>query len=139
MDQMIFPSVKYKIEILCSINPSEDPQKVNLAISNIFSSFESKTENFSFRGKSNNLKTLEKIQENIHSLKAERIYRKILEKNLTHNSTWFYLNKQAAFVNKVAICEESDESPLGPIKIIVTSPNIDRIISWLTFRENQVS
>lgn len=136
---MIFPSVKCKIEILCSINPSEDPQKVNLAISNILSSLESKMENFSFRGKSNNLKTLEKIQKNIHSQKAQRIYRKILEKNQTHNSTWFYLNKQAAFVNKVAICEESDESPLGPIKIILTSSNIDRIIAWLTFRENQVS
>jgi len=132
---MIFPSVKCQIEILCSINPSEDPEKVNLAISNLFSNFEAKTENFSFRGKSNSLKTLEKIQEYIHSMKAQRIYKKIIEKNLTRNSTWFYLNKQAAFVNKFAICEESDESPLGPIKVILTSPNIDRVIAWLTFRE----
>jgi len=132
---MNLPSVNCKIEILCSINPSEDPEKVILAISNIFSSFDSKIENFSFRGNSNSLKALEKIQENINSMKAQKIYRKILEKNLTYNSTWFYLNKQAAFVNKVAICEESDESPLGPIKIILSSPNIDRIITWLTFKE----
>ncbi len=51
----------------------------------------------------------------------------------TNLTTWFYLNKQAAFVEKIAICEKSDESPLGPIKVIITSPNIDGIIDWIIF------
>ncbi len=58
-----------------------------------------------------------------------------MEKNLTNNSTWFYLNKQAAYADKIAICEESDESPLGPIKIVLSSNNIERIIEWLVFNE----
>jgi predicted RNA binding protein with dsRBD fold (UPF0201 family) len=54
-----------------------------------------------------------------------------MEKNLDNNSTWFYLNKQAAFAEKIAICGESDESPLGPIKIVLTSNHIEEIIDWL--------
>ncbi len=52
--------------------------------------------------------------------------------NLRDDSTWFYLNKQAAFMNTVALCAEDEESPLGPIKIILTSKNIESIIDWLT-------
>ena len=48
-------------------------------------------------------------------------------------TTWFYLNKQAAFVEKIAICEESEESPLGPIKVILTSSRIDEIIDWFVY------
>lgn len=129
------PSVKCEIEILSSINPSEDPKKVKLAISNLFPKCEIKTENFSIIGKSNTLDSLEKIHDSIHSTQSQRIYRRTLEKNFNNNSSWFYLNKQAAFANKVAICEESNESPLGPIKVILTSSNFDRIISWLTFEE----
>lgn len=132
---MRIPDVKGKIEILCSINPSEDPKKVKSAILNIFSNCELEIEKYSIIGKSSNLNLLEKIHEAIHSFQSQRIYKRTLEKNTKNNSTWFYLNKQAAFVNKIAICEESEESPLGPIKVILTSSNLDRIINWLTFEK----
>jgi len=130
------PSVKCEIEIFCSINHSEDPKKVELAISNLFPKCKFKTENFSIIGNSNTINSLEKIHNSIHSMQFQRIYRRTLEKNSSNNSSWFYLNKQAAFANKVAICEESDESPLGPIKVNLTSSNFDRIISWLTTEED---
>ena len=135
MAQMNIPSLKCKIEILCSIHPSEDPSKVKSAILNIFPNCEIKTEKFSIKGDSNDLHSLEKIYDAINSMQSERIYQRRLEKNLENNSTWFYLNKQAAFAEKIAICEESDESPLGPIKVILTSTQIDRIIDWLIHYE----
>ena len=50
----------------------------------------------------------------------------------THDTTtWFYLNKQAAFVDVIAICEEAEESPMGPIKIIMHSEDISKVIDWL--------
>ena len=55
-----------------------------------------------------------------------------MKKNLTNTSTWFYLNKQAAFANNVALCDEADESPLGPIKLILESNQIEQIMDWLT-------
>ncbi len=46
------------------------------------------------------------------------------------NMTWFLLNKQAAFSKVVALIEDEDESPLGPIKITIKNQNIEEIISW---------
>jgi predicted RNA binding protein with dsRBD fold (UPF0201 family) len=131
MAKMNIPSLNCKIEMFCPINPSEDPKKVESVILNIFPQCEIKIEKFSIKGNSNDLHSLEKIHEAIHSMQSQRIYRRTLEKNLENNSTWFYLNKQAAFAEKMAICEESDESPLGPIKVVLSSTDIDRIIDWL--------
>ena len=61
MDKMNTPSAKCKIEIFCAVNPSEDPKKVESAISNLFYDIEIKTEKFSISGKSSNINSLEKI------------------------------------------------------------------------------
>jgi len=81
---------------------------------------------------------LEKIYETIHTKQSQKIYRRNLEKNLENDTTWFYLNKQAAFVEKIVICEGADESPLGPIKVILTSSYIDRIIDWIISRHDEI-
>ena len=130
---MKIPNINCKIEMFCSVNPSEDPEKIKKAISNIFPNSTLKTENFSISATSKDLNSFEKIYQTIHSKQSQRIYRRSLEKNLNNNTTWFYLNKQAAFVEKIAICEESEESPLGPIKVFLTSSNIDGIIDWIVF------
>ena len=46
---------------------------------------------------SKDLHLLEKIYDVIHSNQSQKIYQRQLEKNLENDSTWFYLNKQAAF------------------------------------------
>ena len=71
-------------------------------------------------------------------MNSQKNYQRNFRKNLTENSTWFYLNKQAAFADKIAICEESDESPLGPIKIVLTSPDIDRVVDWIIYGDEQI-
>jgi len=125
------PNISCKIEIFSSINSSEDPKKIETAILNVFPDAKIKTDNFSIISNSKDLHLLEKIYDVIHSNQLQKIYQRQLEKNLENDSTWFYLNKQAAFVGTVALCEEAEESPLGPIKVVLTSSNIDRIIDWL--------
>ena len=92
-----------------------------------------KNENYSISAISKDLNSFEKIYETIQLNKSQKSYRRSLEQNLKNDSTWFYLNKQAAFVEKIAICEEAEESPLGPIKVVLTSSNIDGIIDWIIF------
>ena len=128
---MKIPNISCKIEVFCSVNPSEDPKKIERAISNVFTYSTINSENSSVSAQSQDLKSLEKIYETIHTKRSQKIYRRNLEKNLENDTTWFYLNKQAAFVEKIAICEKSDESPLGPIKVTLTSSNIDGIIDWI--------
>lgn len=121
-----------KIEILCAVNPSESQQKVEKAITNIFPDCTIKNNNYSLTATSNKIKSLEQIHKSIQFGQSQKTYRRALVKHTNKNMTWFYLNKQAAFANKVAICEEADESPLGPIKVILFSNTIPEIIKWLT-------
>jgi predicted RNA binding protein with dsRBD fold (UPF0201 family) len=127
--------VSCKIEAYCPIYPSEDPKKVEQAITNILSGVGIKITQEAIRGTSTHLESLQKIYETIHSHKTQNTYRRQLNLNLDNESTWFYLNKQAAFANTISICSESDESPLGPIKITLDSKNIGQILEWLIATE----
>ena len=128
---MKIPNINCIIQMTSTLNPSEDSEKVKKAISNIFPHSTIKSEFFAISAQSTELRSFEKIYETIHSKKSQNIYRRYLEKNLDNDTTWFYLNKQAAFVEQIAICEEAEESPLGPIKVILTSSNIDKVIDWI--------
>ena len=121
-----------KVQVSCQINPSEDPSKVETAILNIFPDLEISISDKLLLGKSNGMNTLSNISESIRSKNTKNIYQRILKKNSNENSTWFYLNKQAAFVNTVSLCNESNESPLGPIKVVLEGNNIENIIQSLT-------
>ncbi len=126
------PNIRCKISGYCPIFPSEDPKKVQMALENILPDSEILIENNSARITTKNLDSLKRIFETIHSRKTQRTYLRHMKKNLTDDSTWFYLNKQAAFANNVALCDEADESPLGPIKLILESNQIEQIMNWLT-------
>lgn len=130
---MKIPDVTCSIVVYCSINPSEDPKKVEQALSNILSDIDIKINQESLKATSKNLESLTRIFETIHSRKSQNNFRRQLNHNLIDDSTWFYLNKQAAFANVVALCSEADESPLGPIKVILRSKNIERAIEWLVY------
>ena len=126
-----------EIQISCEINPSEDPSKVKDAILNIFPTVKVSIKDQLLIAKSNDITSLSNISESIRTKNTKNIYERILKKNTTKDSTWFYLNKQAAFVNKVALCNESDESPLGPIKVVLEGNDIENTIQpliWLTSR-----
>ena len=128
---MKIPDVSCNINAYCEINPSEDPKKVEQAVNNILDDADVTINKNSIKASSTNLESLRKIYESIHSHQSKNAYRRQLNQNLKTDSSWFYLNKQAAFANTVALCSESEESPLGPIKIIINSKNIDQVIDWL--------
>jgi len=127
------PNLSCKIEMFCTINPSESIEKVEQTISSIFPYSVIKNNEFTINAISKELRSFEKIYHFIHNNKLQKTFLHSLEDNLKNDTTWFYLNKQAAFVEQIAICEEFDESPLGPIKVTLTSSNIDRIIDWIVF------
>ncbi len=132
MVRMKIPNINCKIEIVCPVTLSEDSDKVIQAVSNIFPHSTINNENFSITAQSNELRSLEKIYKSIIFTQSQKSYMRNLENNLDGNTTWFLLNKQAAFVDQVVICDEAEESPLGPIKVILNSSNIDRIINWIS-------
>lgn len=54
----------------------------------------------------------------------------MLFNNYQYDTTWFLLNKQAAFSGIVAMVENDDESPLGSIKISIKNYELDKINEW---------
>jgi len=123
--------VDCKVSAFCTINTSEDINKVRTAVSNILTDVDEKITGDSLVANSNNYESLTKIYETMRSRKTKSAYRRHLMRNMTEDSTWFYLNKQAAFANVTVLCEEADESPLGPIKVVLHSTNIEDVIEWL--------
>ena len=123
--------VDCKVSAYCTINASEDINKVRASLSNVLIDMDEKLTGNSLVANSNNHESLTKIYETMRSRKTKSAYRKHLMRNMTEDSTWFYLNKQAAFANVTVLCDESDESPLGPIKVVLHSTNIEDVIEWL--------
>ena len=123
--------VDCKVSAYCIINASEDINKVRVSISNVLTDMDEKITDDSLVANSNNHESLTKIYETMRSRRSKSAYRKHLLRNMTNDSTWFYLNKQAAFANVIALCDEADESPLGPIKVVLHSKNIEDVIDWL--------
>ena len=123
--------VDCKVSAYCTINVSEDIKKVRTSLSNILTDMNEKITGDSLVANSNSYESLTKIYETIRSRKSKSAYRHHLMRNMTKDSTWFYLNKQAAFANVIALCDEAGESPLGPIKVILHSKNIEDVITWL--------
>ena len=123
--------VDCKISAYCTINASEDVNKVRTSLTNVLTGMDEKLTSDSLVANSNSYESLTKIYETMRSRKTKSAYRKHLMRNMTEDSTWFYLNKQAAFANAIALCDEADESPMGPITVVLHSKNIEDVIDWL--------
>ena len=123
--------VDCKVSAYCTINASEDVNKVRTAVSNILTDMDEKITGDSLVANSNNYESLTKIYETMRSRKTKSAYRRHLMRNMTEDSTWFYLNRQAAFANVPVLCVEADESSLGPITVVLRSKNIEDVIDWL--------
>lgn len=128
----MIPVLDCKIEAYCEINPSEDPKKIEQVMANVLDNMEFKISKDSIIATSREIESLSKIRESIQKHRSKNVYLRFLDNNLDGDETWFYLNKQAAFVNSISLCEHADESALGPIKITIRSKNIERVIEWLT-------
>ena len=122
--------VDCKVSAYCTINASEDIKKVRTSLSNVLTDMDEKLTGDSLIANSSNYESLTKIYETMRSRRSKSAYRRHLMRNMANDSTWFYLNKQAAFTNVIALCDEADESPLGPIKVVLHSKNIEDVIDW---------
>ena len=120
-----------KISVYCTVNESEDVNKVRTAVSNILTDMDEKITDNSLVANSSNYESLAKIYETMRSRRTKSAYRRHLMRNMVEDSTWFYLNKQAAFANVITLCDEEDQSSLGPIKIVLHSKDIANVIDWL--------
>ena len=122
--------VELKVE--APVNPSEDPQKVIDAISNII---EKCSPEFRYGsrivGRAAGQEPLAVLYEQVRSRSAMGVLRRMLVDNRAGDSTWFLLNKQAAAAGIAVVIEDEQESPLGPIRVTISCEELDTLVEWL--------
>ena len=127
-----FPStVQVVVRAETPLNPSEDSEKVNAALSNVMDDCYIDSKHGRIFGRSIGSASLRTIYEHVRSKAALGVLRKALLDNRIADATWFLLNKQAAAGGVVAIIEDKEESPLGAIKVTIESDQLDTVIEWL--------
>ena len=128
------PNIQSEVEIKAeaAVNPSEDARKVITAIENVI---ERCYPEFRYGsravGRARGTEPLALIYEQIRSRSAMGVLRRMLLDNRSGDTTWFYLNKQAADAGIAAVVEDEQESPLGPIKVTIDCEELDSLVDWL--------
>ncbi|MFZ7138550.1 MAG: RNA-binding domain-containing protein [archaeon] len=127
-----------QIRIEAEVNPTEDLQKVQTAVENMFGPLDlhvkEKTWGQLLTTRVTGLEGLTKLS---NLLKREQILtaaRKVLRSSIDNSSITFYLNKQVAYAGHVSFCQQSGESPLGPITVKIDCDDPKKLIDWLAPR-----
>lgn len=120
-----------EIIVTTPVNLTEDKQKVITAVKNLFPDTDLSEKKNSLYITSTDFKILRKIKEKVKAKKSRAVLQRVLYNNYNINSTWFLLNKQAAFSDVVSIVENEEESPLGPIKVTIKEYELETINEWL--------
>lgn len=125
---MSAPPIPCRVEARAPIHPSEDPQKVLRAVLNMMEGCPGTAEGPYATAVSGDTAPLDALRDAMAARRSQAGLYRNLQNNLDGDTTWFYLNKQAAFAGTPAVCDDPDESPLGPIRITVTSGRIHDIM-----------
>lgn len=122
--------------IQTEIKPTENHEKVEAAISNLFGNVKIKIDTgynseilkVEMKGKESLFRFRDLLRlDQIRSAAKKVLFRGITEKNIV-----FFLNKQVAFANHISFSEEDSESPLGPIRVQIIYDDPQSLIIWLT-------
>jgi predicted RNA binding protein with dsRBD fold (UPF0201 family) len=134
-----FPhSIEIRVEV--PLQHSEDRKKVEQAVENLFQKIEISSnpdDSKKLVGKTTSVGNLFVIYEKIRARRTLGVVRRLLVAHASTDSTWLFFNKQAAYANIVAVCEELNESPLGPIKMMVICERLDEFINWFVSSRSQ--
>ncbi len=130
-----------RIRITADINPTESEEKVVRAIKNLIGNQEKIAIEIVDKDAkkvaivNGELNLLSYLKQKILIKQIQPLVRIILFRNKRETTSYILLNKQAAYADRIVVCESQYESPLGPIKIEIIGDeeeDLDLAIYWLT-------
>jgi hypothetical protein len=120
------------------INPTEEAEKVRLAVENIFGALEFEVRVGEYGGmliaKTKGAQGLAKFYNLLRRERIRDAARSVLFRGVEGESITFYLNKQVAYAGHISFSAPVGESPLGPIKVRTTCDKPRELIDWLALR-----
>ena len=118
------------------IRPTEDRNKVETAITNLFSGgieVEGELDDYGkmrLRGKGK--ESLEKFRIILLRDQIRNAAKSVLWRGIQDQQIIVFLNKQAAYAGHVSFSAPVGESPMGPIKLTIDTINPPEVVHWLT-------
>jgi len=124
-----------EIFVETDLNPTENEEKVRLAINNVLSgatyTLAPAQRGSTLIAHASGRDCLIKLRNLVRNDRIRDAARKLLLKKVHTNTLSFYLNKQVAYVGHISFSEETAESPLGPLHFTIKTPNPQQLIEWL--------
>jgi predicted RNA binding protein with dsRBD fold (UPF0201 family) len=114
---------------------TESKEKIIKALRNLFGTAEVELEgsNGNIRALCHGYACLERLKSEARLQRIRAALRRLLLENMVGNTTSIYLNKQAAYAGHLIPCETENESPLGPIKLIlISNEDLNEVIQSMT-------
>jgi len=125
-----------KIYVEVEVNPTEDPDKVQVAVQKILGPIQLDKihgeDRAYLKGTAEGIEQLLAFQELLRKERIRDAARRVLLRGLGGNTVTFYLNKQVAYAGHISFSQPEGESPLGPIQVEVQCDNPRKLIDWLT-------
>ncbi len=124
-----------EVEVEAYVYPTEDVEKVKKAMLNLvpeleFEAFD-RGEHLILRGRTRNKKALQRLYELFRGQAILDTARAFLEEGYFDDEIIIRVHKQAAYAGKVNF---NEESPLGPITIVIKTKEPQRLMRWLAPR-----
>jgi len=127
---------KTVVHIEVEVNPTEDLEKVKLAVENIFGAakfnVKSRTWGQLLIAETQGTEGLTKLYNMLRREQIRAAARKVFFSGMNNNSVTFCLNKQVAYAGHISFCQQTGESPLGPINVQIRCSDPRELIEWLT-------
>lgn len=124
-----------EVHVEVEINHTEELEKVETAIENVFGSVEFEVETKEWgsllMARTNGISGLTKLYNLLRRERIRDAARGVLFDGLNEKSIVFYLNKQVAYAGHISFSKPVAESPLGPIKVQIRCGNPRELIEWL--------
>ena len=127
-----------ELRVEAEVNPTEDPNKVRVAVEKIFGELPLKLIEEQHGNRlvaiADGMKPLSAFKELLKREQIRAAARRILFSDVRGNTITFYLNKQVAYVGHISFCQSEGESPLGPIRVEISCDSPPDLIDWLASR-----
>ncbi len=118
------------IRISCRINPTESPEKVRKALTNMFGEIELMETDDMFTAELEGYLCLRELRAKIAQDKIRTTMSNVLTRWTNGNRLSFGLNRQAAYAGHVSLTLEN-EDPMGPIQVLVEG-DVEELVTFLT-------
>lgn len=119
------------ITVSTPVYPTESVENVKKAVTTLFPLMHVTVTEEKITGTSEDKRALNHLKELLEKQKIRSTANDILKKSVVDETLIFYLNKQAALMEKVNF---SRECPLGPITVRVTGTDLTTLIDELSPR-----